>query len=116
MPKHDSHLAVDDATSDCHDPGTLRAVSSQSQDGGSDRRPDRLVHDDDRVVLGHDERKQRRDVLGHPAGRGGRLPDRRVVRGDSQHSPTTGTATYAVTREETTTTYTGPAAIQNGSR
>ena len=114
VPKHDSHLAVDDATSDYHDPGTLRAVLTDAKTG------DPIGGRSVAFTMSTESCSDTTNASGVatcsviPQVAAGDYPIDASFGGDAQHNPTTGTATYTVTREETTTTYTGPTVIQNG--
>jgi von Willebrand factor type A domain/Bacterial Ig-like domain (group 3) len=114
VPRHDSHLAVDDATSDFHDPGTLHAVLTDA----STHAP--IGSATVSFTMGAEHCDAVTDAGGDascsitPSEAAGTYPITATFAGDAQHNPTSGTAHYVVTREETTTTYTGPTVIANG--
>jgi hypothetical protein len=114
VPKHDSHLAVDDATSDFHDPGTLRAVLTDA----STHAP--IASGTVSFTMGAESCSDTTNASGvatcsvTPSEPAGSYDIAGSFAGDAQHNGTTGHGTYTVTKEETTTTYTGPTVISNG--
>jgi hypothetical protein len=114
VPRHDSHLAVDDATSDFHDPGTLHAVLTDATTH------DPIVGGTVVFHMGAEACSAVTDAGGNascsitPSEAAGSYPITASYGGDSQHNSSDGTANYVVTKEETSTTYTGPTVIANG--
>jgi hypothetical protein len=114
VPKHAALLEVDDATSDFNDPGTLRAVLTDASTG------DPIAGATVSFTMGAESCSDTTSASGvatcsvTPSEAAGTYDIAASFSGDAQHNATTGHGTYTVTKEETTTTYTGPTVIANG--
>jgi von Willebrand factor type A domain-containing protein len=115
VPKHTSALEVSDATSDFHDPGTLKAVLTD----GVTKAP--IPGATVSFTMQAESGSGVTDASGLatctiiPSEPAGVYPIVATFAGDAEHLGTTGTGHYTVTREETTTEYTGPTVLANGS-
>jgi len=115
VPKHASVLQVNDAASDYHDPGTLSAVLTD----GVTKAP--IVGAAVSCSMSAESGSGITDASGNvsvtivPSEPAGTYPIQGWFGGDAQHLGTTATGQYTVTKEETTTQYTGPTVIADGS-
>ena len=115
VPKHTSVLQVNDGTSDFHDPGDLSAVLTD----GVTHAP--IVGASVSLTMSAESGVGVTNASGQvtvtiiPSEPAGSYPIHGSFAGDAQHLSTTGTGQYVVTKEETTTQYTGPTILANGS-
>lgn len=115
VPKHTTVLKVSNATSDFHDPGTLSAVLTD----GVTNAP--IAGATVTLAMGNESGSGVTDASGHvaitiiPTEAAGVYPIHGKFAGDAQHQAATGTGQYTVTKEETTTQYTGPTVMAEGS-
>jgi hypothetical protein len=114
VPKHISVLQVNNATSDFHDPGILSAVLTD----GVTNAP--IAGASVSLSMGAESGSGITNASGQvsvtiiPTEPAGLYPIHGSFGGDAQHLGTIGTGEYTVTKEETTTQYTGPTVMANG--
>jgi hypothetical protein len=113
VPKHPSVLTVSDATSDFHDPGTLSAVLTDGVTSAPIAGAAVSFSMAAESCIGITNAGGSASCSIIPTEAAGSYPIHAAFAGDAQHLPTTGTATYIVTREQTTLVYTGPTIIAN---
>jgi Bacterial Ig-like domain (group 3)/von Willebrand factor type A domain len=114
IPRHDAHLAVDDTTSDFHDPGTLSATLTDATTHAPISGGTVVFHMGGEACSAVTNASGDAQCSITPSEAAGSYPITATYGGDSQHNSTSGMANYVVTKEETSTTYTGPTVIANG--
>jgi hypothetical protein len=115
VPKHATALTVSDATSDFHDPGTLSAILTDGVTKAAIAGATvsfTMEAESCSAVTGAAGQASCTIIPSEPAAV---YPIHASFAGDAQHLATAGTAKYTVTLEETTTEYTGPTVLANGS-
>jgi uncharacterized protein YegL len=115
VPKHASVLNVSDATSDFHDPGTVSAVLADGVTNAPIAGAAVGFAMEAESCSGVTDATGTASCTIIPSEPAGVYPIHASFAGDAQHLGTTGTAKYTVTLEETTTEYTGPTVLVNGS-
>lgn len=115
VPKHATVLTVSDATSDFHDPGTVSAVLTDGVTMAAIAGATVGFAMEAESCSGVTDATGKASCTIIPTEPAGVYPLHASFAGDAQHLGTTGTAKYTVTLEETTTEYTGPTALVNGS-
>jgi hypothetical protein len=115
VPKHATVLKVDDSTSDYHDPGVLSAVLTDGVTSAPIAGATVSFVMEAESGSGVTDASGRASCTIIPSEPSGVYPIHGTFAGDAQHLGTTGTGQYTVTPQETTTEYTGPTILVNGS-
>jgi hypothetical protein len=107
-------LAVSGATADFHDPATVSGVLSDSRGPLAGRSVTLTLNGAETCSATTDATGTAACSL-TPGEAAGSYPLTATFGGDATHLPATGSAIFAVTREETALAYTGPARAANGA-
>ena len=117
VPKHDAVLTVNPASSDFNDPGTVSGtLTDASTSAPISGQSVTFSLNGTESCTGTTAANGLASCTVTPGEAAGSYPLTASFAGDAQHNSATGTATYVVTLEETTLTYTGPTVLaQNGA-